>query len=259
MNWLKEKKIKILLYACILSLAALVIMFGIRVYAPTILDIDIKWLVVAAIPIILALIVGRFITRFKWMGIDVELAAGGRIIDHEEVFQIIASFAAQRKDDLDVLRAMSPEQKIRPNVLAFVLGKANYYQEGAVVEYVRELRNVQFFMILDKAGKFVAMIDFYRPLFENQNYENVYRFILELQEGQIPSGFGIIITSRVSANTKIIDAYKRLRREYPEVLLVFSDDNPELPVGFITMEMVERYLANLVVKIVDKEQSGDGG
>jgi hypothetical protein len=259
MNWLKEKKIKILLYACILSLAGLVILFGIRAYAPTLLDIDIKWLVVAAIPIILALIVGRFITRFKWMGIDIELAAGGRIIDHEEVFQIIAPFTAQSKDDLDVLRSMSQEQKQRPNVLAFKLGNANYYQEGAVVEYIKELRNVQFFMIIDKAGKFVAMIYFYRALFERQNYDHVNRFILELQEEKIPSGFGIIITGRVSANSMIIDAYKRLRREYPGVLLVFSDHNPELPAGFITIELAERYLANLVVKIVDRKQSGDKG
>lgn len=257
MNWLKEKKLKLLLYACIVSLAGLVILFGIRIYAPTLLDIDIKWLVVAAIPIILALIVGRYITRFKMMGFDVELATEGRIIDHEEVFQILHPFVAQRKGELGVLDAMTAAEKARPNVLAFEIGKVGYYEEGAIKRYVQEMRNIYFFLIYDKTGKFVAMINIYRPLFENQGFEKVYRFISDLEQGIVPEDFGLIIRKRISAQARIVDAYKRLRSEYPAVFIVFGDENTELPIGYITREMAERYLASLVLRMADKKQTAD--
>jgi hypothetical protein len=251
MNWLKNRKLIILLYGCVISLAALITLFGIRVYAPKLLDIDIKWLIAAAIPIILALIAGKFITRFKWLGVDIEIAAGDRIVDRDEVYQVIQPFAAQRKDDLRILRAMRAEDKARINALTFELGKAEYYEEGAIIEYVRELRYVHFFLIHDKAGRFVAMIDIYRALFASQDFELVLRFIRELEKGNIPQGFGVIITKHLPAQTKIVDAYQRLRKENPgAAFIVFNDDNSEWPIGYITREMAERYLADLVVKLI---------
>ncbi len=254
MNWLKDKKIKILIYACILSLAALVTLFGIRVYAPTLLDIDVKWLIVAAIPIILALIIGRFITRFRFGGFDVELAAGGPIIEHEEVFEILQPLGVLPKSELDFLQGMSHEDKIKANVLLFEIGRPDYYHEGSIMEYLRQLPNVQFFMIVNKAQRLVAIIYIYRSVFLNQGFGPVDRFIQMLEQGVVPQGFGPIVTGRISPRARIIDAYRRLKKEYPGVLMVYSEAKPEFLTGFITLEKAERYLANIVVRMMKEKQ-----
>jgi hypothetical protein len=255
MNWLKDNKIRILLYACVLSLAALVILFGIRIYAPILLDIDIKWLVVAAIPIILALIVGRFVAKFKWGGIDIELAAEGKIIDHEEVFVLFQPFAAQRKDDLNTLRAMSETEKGKPNALLFDLDRSDYYDANVIREYVRELRNVRFFIIRINAGQLVAIIYIDRSIILNQENEYLYRFIEGLPNRVNSQGFGTVVGGRISVNERIVDAYQKMKREKSRVLLVFAEGNTGFPMGFITMKMAERYLANLVVRVVNQKSS----
>jgi hypothetical protein len=251
MKPLKDKKIKILLYACILSLAALIILFGLRFYAPTLLDIHVKWLIVAAIPILLALIIGGFITRFKGGGFELELAeARGPIIDHQEVFEILQPIGVVQKDELEVLQRMSYDEKIRTTVLRFEISRPGYYQEGAIQSYLRELPKVQFFMIVSKAGKLIAMIYINRSIFLDHGFEPVYTFINLLADGTVPHKFGPLVTGRISPDAGIADAYRRLKREFPGVLLVYMKEDDKFPKGFITLERASQYLADIVVRLI---------
>ena len=256
-NWIKDKNQRLLFYGCILSLAAILILFGVRIYAPFLLDIDIKWLIVASIPIVLALIVGKFITRFKWMGVDIEIAVDDRIVDAEDVVYIMHSFIAQKKENLAVLFSLSPEAKNRPNVLAFEQGKPGYYDPYAIREYVRLLPNVHFFSVKTSTGKFVALLQINRELILGQANELINSFILDLAENRIPEEIGFfVITHHIVAKTKVIDAYEIIKRTPNKALTVLENEESKQLIGIVFERSIEAYLAKLVLRYVKGKEGG---
>jgi len=255
MNWLKERKYKLLLYAGITSTAGLVILFGIRIYAPTLLDIDIKWLAAISVPILLALIAGKFITKVKLMGVDVEIAAQDRVIDHEEIIQIFHGFAVLEKSNVEILDLFTLEDRKKPNVLEFVQARNDYYQAGAIAEYLRRLPRVQFFLIRNIAGDFVALLVIERERFLDPSFEVGYDFIGQLSSGIIPKGLGYqVIIGRITTQTRIIDAYYRFRHFSSDIMAVFENENSKEPIGYVTLQMIEKYLAGLLAKNISAIQ-----
>jgi hypothetical protein len=258
MKWLKDRSFEMLMYGCIASIAALVILFGIRVYAPTLLDIDVKWLIVAAVPVVLALIAGRFITRFKWMGVDIEIAAEDPVIEHKEVIDILIPLKAQQKSDLIELDNMSDDQRNQPNVLTFIQGISNYYEPGAILAYVKMLPNIRFLMVTDEDSRFVALILISRKKFENYNFSDLDPFIRALEQRRIPYNFGKPITRRVDPHTQIVDVYEVLKKDPYKIRVLFKKEESLLPMGIITFERTEKYLANLLVKYLKKNRLDKG-
>ncbi len=66
------KKYEPIIYGLVISLVILLILLLLQHYSASLLNLETRWLVVAGVPIIIALIIGGYIYKFKGFGIELE-------------------------------------------------------------------------------------------------------------------------------------------------------------------------------------------
>jgi hypothetical protein len=233
----------------LLSISILALLFGIKMYQPALLDIDAKWLCVAAVPVIIALLVSGIISKFKGFGVEIEVAAKSEIVDNPSVMTLLTPLLVKQKGEVTDLNPMTEEEKRTYNSLAFQLSNPNiHYIPFAITEYLRQLPNVRYFEITDQNGAFIALWKIDRKLFKEDNTDYIYNFIQKLESGEWKGITGKITDKFVLLTTTILEALSTMRHNTLEFVPVLNDPEEKRLRGVIEVRKIEAFLADKVLR-----------
>ena len=181
----KLRKYDIIGIGIFLSLIAFGILFWIKYYQPTILDIDAKWLLIASSPVLISLVLSGIIKSFKGVGIELEFELNSQIGVFEGLFLRIEPQPVNITDKGDVQDLWNFSESILTNttVLQFrKSGNGTYYTREAIWTYVARMPNLKYLLVVDNTNKFQFIINFQEfkkgftqlssetPLFRNLAY-----------------------------------------------------------------------------------------
>ena len=173
-----------------------VVLFGIfialQLNKSTVLDINTRWLITAGIPILVGLIIGGYVTKFKGFGVELETRLKSPVtILSLKAADAITFLPGDEKQSAGRLRSVSEAQIIRTKRLSFVTGRKSYYGIQAIIEYLRTFRNLEYFEIKKESNEFVCLIpiDLFRRLLNSieerlydYNYNKLDNFINQLEK-----------------------------------------------------------------------------
>lgn len=234
----------------IVSLAIFVILLILQGINAAILDLETRWLLVAGIPILIALIIGGYIYRFKGFGIELETRLqspmGTSILQTTDALEQAPGLD---KEAVGLLDSLTQEQLSRLQRLSFVSGRKNYYDPYAVREYIQRLYNLQFIEIRDKNGAFQFLIPI--TVFREEHgikIEALDRLVESVSNATIDSDFAVEAEGEyVRTTDKLLEILPEIRDSKYGWLPVLTP-NRRLA-GVITKSSVEARIADEVVAV----------
>ena len=231
------------------SLFLLAVFILLQANNSSILALDVKWLVVAALPLVIALLRSNIIQKFKGFGIELETRLQDPIGSiHLAAVNALIDLPGDAKQSVNYLENLPLTQKANIQRLTFQIQRENYYDEGAISFYLRELPNIRFFDVVNKSGKFIALLPV--EIFterNNPNYDNGLNiFVNALTSNNITTSFReYAITQTVFESDNILDALRKVRKSKFGLLPVTSEDGYLL--GIVTKPMLESKVADEVL------------
>lgn len=217
------------------------------------LQLPAQWLAIAILPIVVALFIGGFITRFKGFGVELEstLKAPVNSLDLT-ASDAVADIPGDEKRSFMYLDELPREKKKAIRWLLFKSGKSGYYTANGIERYMRELPNIEYFEIRSETGDFLCFIpiDAFRETNNHHedriNYDKLEKLIEAIEEDKVSSAFSeSAITLKVSSEQGLIDVIKTLRSEKTEFAAVVSPNGKYL--GVVFANEVERRITDSVL------------
>ena len=244
-----------LITGAILSLILLSVFGWLQTTESKLLQLPSQWLGIAVLPILLALFVGGFITRFKGFGVELETTLKAPVASLSlTASDAVADIPCDEKRSFMYLEGLSNEKKLATRWLLFRSGKNNYYTTGGIERYLREMPNIEYFEIKSDKGDFICFIPISvfrkkeQHYDENIDYENLQKLIVSIEEGNVPTAFiEWAITLKVSSVQGLVDVLKLMRAEKAEFAAVVSPRGKYL--GGVFSNEVERKIADSVLAV----------
>jgi len=260
---MKEYSNKIIITGFI-SAGLLIIFFILQTLKSDILDLDVKWIIVSAIPLIIGLILSGIIKSFKGFGVELEINLSEKV--ELELIGKVECFPTTEltKQSIEYLLAMRDEEKNKIERLQLVSGKRGYYDSYAISEYMRHLGNLKFIEIIDKNGKFLALLGAglfrFRHRFENTvidydgDDQEIRKLIQSIERENYTNTFKRdIITESIQMNDSLVIAYKKFQNTkftvglFRDQLLPVLDINDKM-VGITSRIKLTEKIAQQVAK-----------
>jgi hypothetical protein len=238
-----------LLYGTLASLFCLTVLFVIKLSCPKLLELDVRWLIVAGVPILVSLIAGDFIKKFSGFGLDLELIAKEPIGENGLIIDLSQPSVAKDKLGLPELENIPLNERSLYNVLKFKLGKNAYYTPEAVAQHLNTLSNIVFFETVDDSGQFKSLTII--PVGSGDHLFYYDKFIKQVEEGRIMDSISTTFEF-VFDDQSIIETLKRIKNSGRNFIAVINQRR-EL-VGIAYKERLEAYLANAFIKFIDREK-----
>jgi hypothetical protein len=243
-----ESRQKWLIAGSICSLVLIAILFFLQSRQSPILELETRWVAFATLPLLVALIVGGFIHKFKGFGIELETLLRNPV----SAANLVATDASEvvsggEKRSLRFLNRLTEDEILRFERLTFVERKTGYYDRGVIVEYLRRLHKLRYLEISRNDGRFVCLIP-PSALMENErpSTQRIREFIEAVEKGTVVEAFRhYAITETVGTDESLIDVLPRVRSSRGGYLPVTSPEN--LLTGVITTEAVEKRIADEVL------------
>jgi len=165
-------KTNIILVTSLISICLLSIFFTLQLINSDILNLDVKWIIVSASPVIIGLILSGIIKSFKGFGVELELnlleKLESGLIGKVECFPT----TELTKQSTNFLFSMSEEKRNSIERLQLISGKKNYYDYYALNEYFQNLHKLKYVEIIDDNGKFKALLS-------ASNFKNIHSSFLK--------------------------------------------------------------------------------
>ncbi|MFC1863449.1 hypothetical protein ACFL1Z_05805 [Thermodesulfobacteriota bacterium] len=236
----------------IISLIIFLIVFYLQMKESDILQIESRWLLVCGIPVLIALIVGGYIQKFKGFGVEIEARLKSRLGNVGLKAQdALEQVEGQDKGDLSFLYDTPEEKLAEIERLILVMGRKNYYGVYALKEYMERLRNLKFIEIQDNQGKFLYILPA-SVFIEGNNIKMnlIERFIQNLEEGNIDNSL-ITMTENDYVKTvePLIGILPKVRESIHGWLPVLNKQRKLM--GVITKESIESRIADDVIAAKD--------
>lgn len=253
----QEQRSRYWIIGIIVSVLLLVLFLYLQENDSKMLNLEIKWLVVASIPLIITILRSNIIQKFKGFGIELET----RLQEPVGKINLVAVNAlkdipSDEKQSIMYLQNMSETKRIQIQRLTLREGRQEYYRAEAIREYLRNLPNLKYIEVLSSEGKFVALIPV--EVFRAQEYSDIEKIerleilIKRLAEKEsvnfLPHS---IITDVVSENESLTKALPVVRKSKYGLLPVISDDGNLL--GIVTTELIESKIADEVIATQESE------
>lgn len=248
------RKHRILAISALFSLLMLVFFLYVQSEEPELLKLDGQWLAVSLLPVLIALLVGGYIAKFKGFGIELE----GKLEAPVNSIQLTATDAIDKlpgneKESLADLYRISEKQRLEAKRLSFNMDKKNYYGEDAIEEYIGSLPNLEYLEVKRANGEFVCLlpislfkVDEDHNLNVNTNYNAIHKFLVSVDKGNVLSAFaGPVITLTVQSSDSLIEVLRTLRSNDSNVAGVVSKERKLI--GVITAPLVEKRIADEVL------------
>jgi len=218
------------------------------------LNLEIKWLVVASIPLIIAILRSNIIQKFKGFGIELETRLQepiGKI--NLAASNALADLPSDEKQSIMYLQNLSENKRIQIQRLTLREGRQEYYRPEAIREYLRKLPNLKYIEVLSSEGNFVALIPV--EVFRVQEYPDIERldYLVKYLSEKETTNFlpHSIITDFISENENLTKALPIVRKSKYGLLPVISDSGYLL--GVVTTELIESKIADEVIATQESE------
>jgi hypothetical protein len=252
---MKNKTLSIMLWGLV-SISLLLIFGLLQERNAKFLALSSQWIFISILPIVVALFVGGYITKFKGFGVELETALKESVSTSIELkaTDAISDIPGDEKQSMSYLQGMSREKALSIKWLVFELGRTNYYSPHGIREYLMKLPNIEFLEVRTEKGQFVCYIPisyFKREGivdgFEHFDMEKIHQFIDAMAVGSIREKFSsIAISVAVKSSDSLVQVLKTLRNEHVNMAAVISENNRYL--GVLFSHDVERKVADAVLR-----------
>ncbi len=244
---MKEKQM-IVLIGAVVSLAIFIALLILQGTNSSILNLESRWLMLAGVPLLIALIVGGYIHKFKGFGLEIETRLQNKIRKSElQALDALEQVEGQDKGTMSFLYDSHPEELARKERLILYSGRSGYYGSYALKEYLERLINVKYIEIRHPQGKFHFLIpaSFFKRE-EILNSDFLDRFIHALAEGNLlPEIEAEAELDFVKTSDGLIAILPKVRDSKHGWLPVLSKDR-QLE-GVVTKEVIESQIADEVI------------
>jgi hypothetical protein len=251
----------ILLICCLVAVLLLVLFGLLKWLGSSVLNLEAKWMIIAGVPILIGLIAGGYIKKFKGFGVELETELEKPVEDlHLTATDAMIKLPRITKDDLSKLETFTPEQIKGTKRLGFTSSRKHDYISEATRMYFEKLRFLEFVEVKNPSDEFLCLIPieiFREPPASGQadvrryNMYQIDRFIHALEEDKTLLEFGpVCITTTVLKDADLVSALKILRNNAKKEAAVVDADNQF--VGLITEAEIERRIADGVLAVAKK-------
>lgn len=212
------------------------------------LTIDSKWLLISGLPILIALIVGGYIHKFKGFGIELETSLKNPIGQVNLIAtDVLESISGRDKGSISSVEKLPSSELIKYQRLSFVNGKRNYYDEYAIERYIELLPMLKYIEIKQSNGKFFGLMP--AELLKKNgrpNSQKISSFIKGIEDKDLSERFGDnIIFEAVDSDTSVLKLLPKVRSSKFQFLPV-TTINGYLS-GIITAKAIETRIADEVI------------
>ncbi len=246
LDFIKDHTLIIL--SCLFSIGLFSLLIFLHIKESKFLTIDSKWLFISCLPILIALIVGGYIHKFKGFGIELETSLKNPIGQVNLIAtDVLESISGTEKGSTSSIEALSDSERLKYQRLSFVIGKRNYYGENAIERYIELLPMLKFIEIKKSDGKFFGLMPA-ELLKENgrPNYQKINNFIKGIEEKDLSERFGDnIILEAVLIDTSILKLLPKARSSKFQFLPVTTKNG--YLAGIITAKAIETRIADEVI------------
>ena len=235
----------------ILSIILLLAFFLLQIIKPSVLTLDWKWIVVSAIPLIIALIIGGYIKSFKGFGFELETT----LKEPLSYFDLATSMALSsigRMDKRSVEDLLQKEDIARRKVsrLRFILSNKNY-GESVIRNYMQYLPNLEYFEIIHANGAFICLIPI--SIFLNRQdppNDGITTFISALENNRISNFYNdvMIPSNSIEEDMNLLEVLQTMRDKRLETAAVVNKNR--IALGVIKLTDIEHQIANIVLNQV---------
>jgi hypothetical protein len=218
---------QILILGLAVTFILLMIFIILQQFAPSAMQLDGKWIVVAAIPIILALIVGGYIKVIKGFGFELEVWT--------------------KKPVVTALDLKAGEFH-RPTPRGIMKDTVNYL-ESLSVDHKRRITRLQF-EVVGPRGAFICLIPvglfYFGKERHEANIDELRRFIQSLEDNFVMQLYGNdAVSFRIPANLSIIDVLELLYSQ--GVIAAVVENSRGSIIGVIYLSDIEKRIVNEVI------------
>ncbi len=242
-----------------ISLFVLITIMVLRYFWPRWFEVESRWLIVAAVPILVGLIVAGYVRRLKILGVELETIIEEPL--RRAGFPVIAlgvDVPMVEKESSTTLYRMSAGLKSRVRILSFVQGQQNY-DANIVAEYLLKLANLEFIQIKQVGGEFFCLlpVSIIRPhgfRRSNMNWSEyndmdsvlINEFINSLREQTVLRDYSpVAVTYTVNENENVLTVFSTLKTKPFDYCPVTNDEGRLI--GIVTIHQIERRITEEVI------------
>lgn len=234
--------------AIVCSVVLLVVFLYLQTKGSRVLELQGKWLLVVAAPVLVGLIAGGYVYRFKGFGIELETRLkdplGEANLDATDALEEVPGSG---KESMAYLDGLPAETRKKIERLSFISGRRGYYDSYAVEQYLEGLPNLKFIEVKRMRGDFICLlpVDVLRDR-DGPVSEKIKKFLDAIEQDNVKSTFAdSAITEWVGVRDKLVHILPEVRSAPGGVLAVLRDG--QQLVGVITASAVERRIADEVL------------
>jgi len=233
---------------------ALLIMFLLFQYNQSdVLKLESRWLIVAGVPLLAALIVGGYIKSFKGFGVELEASLSKPVANLAlSATEAMEQIHGDEKRSISYLNQLRAGQRRKISRLVLIQGRIDYYRPDALKQYLHVLRGLKYIEIRNQSGKFVALI----PISEFKHDSHINddllgEFIHTLEQSQVLQRYAnSVITVHISEDVGLIESLKLMRQKRTNKLVVVDEDGAFI--GLLLSRSVEKRIIDDVLVAKEK-------
>lgn len=230
------------------SLALLAVFAWAQMKNPGLLELPPQWLAVAALPMLLALVVGGHITKFKGFGVELEAALKEPVREMEiEALEVKADIPGETKGPVSNLDRLSLEEKLNIRWLLFV-DRRDIYTAEAIWRYMQELPNLEFFELRTESDGIVGFLPVEAVCDESgrPDDQSLDLLVQAIRDGTLSTSFPQhASTLKVRTDEGLVSVLRKLRAERVEFAALVTPTGRYL--GVVRERDVESRIAESVL------------
>jgi len=247
---------KIIIAGISSSLLLLILLGILQEKGAKFLTLSNQWIFLSILPILIALFVGGYITKFKGFGVELESALKASVLSSIDLkaTDALSDIPGDEKQSLEYLHNMPREKALSIRWLVFESGKRSYYTPYGIREYLEKLPNLSFLEVRTREGQFICYIPihFFKGQIDSGGYdrfdmEKLGRFVNAIEQGNVQESFSHIAVSLVvKSSISLVEVLKAMREEQVDMAAVISDRGKYL--GVLFSRDVEKKVADAVLR-----------
>lgn len=243
-----DKGKRIVLIGSCVSLILFIMFLILQDKGALILELESRWLFVAGVPILVSLIVGGYIRKFKGLGVEIETRLKSKI----GTTDLLATDALEHiegadKGTLSFLYDTPTEELSKRERLKLVEGRRDYYNVFAFSLYLERLVNLKFLEIQDQVGRFRYLVSIRAFKSNAEIRENTINDFLNNLANRtvLPQIEEFVEFNTIKTTEKLLSILPKVRDSKLGCLPVLDDQKHLL--GVVTKEAIESRIADAVL------------
>lgn len=240
----------------ILTILLLILFTYLENIDSSILKLESRWITIAFVPIIIALLVGGYIHKFKGFGLEIEarLKEPAKRIDLQATDACSYLMSTDKGSYYHLTEEMDENEKNNIEKIAFIEGRKDYYGTLAISLYLDQLPNLKYIEIKSEKGRFKGLLPIRALRFEKpttpeesvQEGERINEFIESIENSKSLKVYRkIIITSTVQDNDSLLTVLEKVRDQKLGIIPMLESTGHMI--GVVERGQAEKVIADAVL------------